>query len=460
MEELEIIKENGLKNYTKFVLKYGIKTTFNSNLVVRSYFTGNYDNPEGLDADFKDCLFKNVTFENVSFEYDDFRNTVFYKAKFINCNFQHSDSSQCSFYECDFIDCDLNETASFANRYINTMFERCSFNRVIIRSGKFYSSFFNSINTSNRLFEDCIFYDTKFNNIKLFLSTLMYNYGLHHSELSNHSILDDQSNSTLNIHNIYDLTKKGDYTPLEIFRLQYYVDNDLKNHEIDIDKIISFETFLDEIVSFDSFLIVAETFSEFLSILYSDNQLETYYMVKVYSIFQKIIQNYGKSRSIGKLQSINWLIHAELEDYFDIEEKLLSKFGDHSSVIVTSLGGLNQKQISSRLSPLSKEFGFEFKLIKRNSPYFIELTASIIPILLIIINALRKNQIAIINKETISSTVNNNKKVTVIEHRKEISFSPVKGMKDIYSKGSNSRALKKVKDVIDIADSVKDLFTQ
>ena len=253
-KDVQLLNKDLLANYARYLLNLGESLSFNSNLVIRGYFTGNYNDENGLDADFKDCLFKNIRFDSTSFDYDDFKNTLFYKAKFSNCSFTHSDMSKCSFYECEFINCNLNESSLYDNQYTDTLFQRCSFLRVIMRSSQIINCQFNAIESSNRLFEDCLFFETNLSECQIYLSTIIYNYGLFTGSLSNYTVINDKSGSTLGIDEIKKSTEEGVYTPLELFRLKYFIESNFTSAEID--DLITLKTFIPETVSFQSFLFL------------------------------------------------------------------------------------------------------------------------------------------------------------------------------------------------------------
>ena len=133
--------------------------------------------------------------------------------------------------------------------------------------------------------------------------------------------------------------------------------------------------------------------------LFDSSSVEAYYIVKLSTILQMLVDKYSDKPDIIKLQSICWQLYIVLEDYYYLEDKIIEIAGRKKSIVLQSLDNLTGITIQNNLRDIASDNDFSFKLIERNSPYFIEISLSILPLLLLILNSLRKSEITSIKQE-------------------------------------------------------------
>jgi hypothetical protein len=375
------------------VLSKDIPHSYGSKLVVRTAFTGFYNQKDGLDADFKYCKFKDAYFIDTTFEYDDFRSVIFYKVIFENCDFRHSDMSQCSFYECTFLNCNLNETASFEVRYLSTKFIACSFERVIIRSGRIYGCVFEKITTTNRLFEDCIISDTAFDSVAIRLSTIIYNYGLTRESMVNCKLIDDDTNKQISTDDFIRKVRSESYTNLEKFKISYYLDSSIDNDFGNIENVLSAESFAQEAVNIESLALLSKNLTEFIFTIYNDNKIEVYYLLKLSYIFDTIVKHYpiNEYPECIEFQKLSWYICHSLQEYLRFQMYFLNSFTElNNTLVVTSHDNMDVDVVRDAFSKLSTIHGFTYRIVARNSPHFIEILGKIKSFVLLMLESLKK----------------------------------------------------------------------
>lgn len=319
---------------------------------------------DGIDfseCDFKDTLVKGAVFSDCSFNGGTFATTFFSETEFRRCTFYNNAAYSCDFRRVHFVDCDLTN--------------------LLVKSSRFSQCTFQNCITSNKICEMSTLFGVTFEGTPIQLETITNNFGLTSRDLMNapiRSMRVREPYQQLSDDDLKALFNSQKLSALEKLTLEYFLEHTLVNGSVLLDESLNIARWTRIYRNPGSFVELLDKFAEFLTHLYDDNKLTIHPILLLHHITSTLTNTLPSEEELHRvamsLGGIHLILSRIVEDYLYVLD-LTSQFAG-SSVAFLAEGPTDPDYFRKELEPWIGTEGVEISRLERNSPLFVEFTAS------------------------------------------------------------------------------------
>lgn len=320
------------------------------------------------------CRFNATKFENVNFHNKDFKDCLFDDCEFIDCEITFASIVSSTFRNCYFEKTPFKDEAIHDCFYQNCHFVKASFVGSMIRNSKIEKCQFDNCETSNKVFDACFLIGNQFNNTKLDFRVLQDNFGLSQSQIDNSLIRENRSYPYDKLFSFSQLSKgvEGvDLGAIDQWKIQYYQNNSLLFYGIKMDAAFNINYWTKGVQTPSNFVRFLENFAEFIIEEYQNNGCIYYLIVKLHALTYQIYKVLSqKTNFTNILQAVSG-IHIRTGHIMNEIDEINFTISPNSEneLRFRTIDGITKDEINSIINQIRETTnGFDFKIIKRNSP--------------------------------------------------------------------------------------------
>jgi uncharacterized protein YjbI with pentapeptide repeats len=319
---------------------------------------------DGIDfteCDFKDTLVKGAAFSDCSFNGGTFATTFYSETEFRRCTFYNNAAYSCDFRQVHFVDCDLTNLLVKSSRFSQCTFERCI--------------------TSNKICEMSTLFGVTFVDTPIQLETITNNFGLTSGDLKNATIRSMRVREpyrSLSNDDLKALLNEQKLSALERLTLEYFLDHNLLNGSVLLDESLNIARWTRIYRNPGSFVELLDKFAEFLIHLYDENKLTVHPILLLHHVTSTLTNSLPSEEELHRvamsLAGIHLILSRIVEDYLRVLD-LASQLTPGSATFLAE-GPTDPDYYRKELEPWVETEGVKISRLERNSPLFIEFTAS------------------------------------------------------------------------------------
>lgn len=368
-QEIDLATVAPAEFFKNDLIRYRITGTFPSETdfsVVNFIGCELYDiTANGLDfseCDFKDTLVKGAVFSDCSFNGGTFATTFYSETEFRRCTFYNNAAYSCDFRQVHFVDCDLTNLLVKSSRFSQCTFERCI--------------------TSNKICEMSTLFGVTFVDTPIQIETITNNFGLTSADLKNAPIrsmrVREPYRSLSHDDDLKALLTSQKLSALERLTLEYFLEHNLLNGSLLLDEALNIARWTKIYRNPGSFVELLDKFAEFLIHLYEDNKLTVHPILLLHHVTSTLTNSLPSEEDLHRvarsLGGIHLILSRIVEEYLGVLD--LAAQRSSGSVAFLAEGPTDPAYFRKALEPWIEQEGVEISRLERNSPLFIEFTAS------------------------------------------------------------------------------------
>jgi hypothetical protein len=227
-----------------------------------------------------------------SFSYVDCKDSHFESAIFVGCEFDFAALINCEFRDSHFSGCSFHNVSVTGVDFHNVSFVGCALDHMVIENCRFWDCKFEKCTASNKLFEFCLLADCTFCSTDIQIHTIIGNYGITSSNLTECGIRDRSVGEDYRLMSNEDIRLFNVSTAVEEFKVAYFLEPSIViEGSPHFDLLFEPEAWLGTAKIPLTFANLIRLTQEFLFYLYERQRCLTLPILKMHSLTGHLVQS-------------------------------------------------------------------------------------------------------------------------------------------------------------------------